>query len=106
MSHTKTNLKSMYFRARLVENNKPVFVWDFGQFSKFNDFYQTIKHCERKDSIARIDYYLCHACDTKEVLLDSFHVDLNSVELINYDHPRRVEKSGATCVGFDRPVED
>lgn len=92
---SKTNLPTKFFRARLFDGNKPVFVWDFNLFHCLNDFYKSVHHAEKKTSEARIDFFLCFASDTKEILLDSFHVDIHAYELLNYDHPKRIEKSGA-----------
>lgn len=98
----KTNLTAKYFRARLFERAsmqfKSVFIWEFGQFGALHDFYKTVKNCEVKRDDARIEFYLCHVGDSSETLLESVNVNATAQELLNYEHPRRVVRSGQIVI--------
>lgn len=91
---SKVSIPNRYFRARLIENGKPVFVWDFANFCLFSNFYQTVKRAEINTNGAAINFYLCYASEDKEIFLDSFLINVNAYEMINFDHPRRVAKTG------------
>lgn len=90
---SKTNLTSTFFRARLFERAntqfKPVFVWDFGAFSVFSDFYQLSKKVQAKVGDYKIEFYVCEVGFEREFLLDSVSLPTKSPEVLNYDHPKR-----------------
>lgn len=89
----KTNLKTSYFRARLFEGKRAIFVWDFGTFALFNDFYKSVKGSEVKRDDFRVEFYLCYVCDPREHLLDVITVNEKSNDILKFPHPRRMVRS-------------
>jgi hypothetical protein len=92
----KTNLVTTYFRARLFEKrgvqSRSVFVWDFGQFATFNDFYNSVKGVKVNRDDCFIEFYVCRVGAADEVLLESINIPSNCQEVLNYEHPKRTIK--------------
>lgn len=93
---SKTNLVTTFFRARLFEkvniHSRSVFVWDFGQFSTFNSFYNAVKGSQVNRDDCFIEFYVCRVGDPNEVLLEIVNIPSNCVEIISYEHPKRAIK--------------
>lgn len=97
---SKTNLSTTFYRSRLIERNRSIFVWEFGQFEAFTRFYSVVKNSSRKHAEARIDFYVCQVGSSDELLLDSVKIDSYNEPLLSFDHPRRVIKTGQTLIGI------
>ena len=93
---SKTNLVTTFFRARLFEKintqSRSVFVWDFGNFSMFSDFYTSVKGVKVNRDDCFIEFYICRVGDHNEVLLDLINIPSNCKEVLEYEHPKRAIK--------------